>query len=91
MTLDKIIEIANKAYPDEFIAQYYENPDLENGDTLAQFITCELVETYDSEATDAQQIAEAIRVISRAAAEVQTVAEAFEEAEVELAQHGCLK
>ena len=54
MTLNRIIEIANAAYPDDFIAQYHENPDLEHGDTLAKFLVVELTETYDEGATDEQ-------------------------------------
>ena len=90
MTLDKIIEIANKAYPDDWIQQYYEDPKLEYGDSLARFIMNEICETYDESCTDEQQIAEAIRVVQRAADEVQAVAYALERAEMELAQHGCV-
>ena len=47
------------------------------GDTLAEFIAVELAETYDEAATDEEQLDEAVRVMSRAADDVQAVADAL--------------
>jgi hypothetical protein len=49
MKLESLISIASSAYPDDLIQQYFEKPKERHGDTLAEFIAVELVETYDEE------------------------------------------
>lgn len=70
MTILEILDIANAAYPDEFLGNYYnlETGEFDgngSGDTLAEFIVRELIETYVESDTDSEQLAEAIRVIKR--------------------------
>lgn len=48
------------------------------GDTLALFIVRELAETFDPEATDQQQIVEAIRVIERAKSNLDSIVMALQ-------------
>ena len=49
------------------------------GDTLAEFVVVELRETYDPSGSDAEQIAEASRVMGAAADQLRRVAEALED------------
>jgi len=78
----RLIAIANKAYPDGMIAQVYEaindgvNPDTV-GDTLATFIVQELIGTFDPEASDIDQLREAIRVMQTACRELTCVHDAL--------------
>ena len=47
------------------------------GDTLAQFIAQEIHDTYDVNASDAQQIASAVKAMQTAADDLQKVADAL--------------
>lgn len=78
MTLEEILAVADAAYPDGLVSAAAQ--DMEVGDTLAEFIFRELQDTYDSEANEEQQLAEAIRVIATARAEIEAVEEALREA-----------
>ena len=78
MKLTEIIEAADKAYPDGMVKLYFENPNGNHGDTLAKFIVLELKDTFDEEATDADQIWTAERTLSRAREELAKVQEAIE-------------
>ena len=82
MDLNSIIYRASSVYPEEALLEEWDsefecpsNPD--SGDTLAKFIVHELEETFDETATDAEQLATAIKVMQRAADEVQAVADAL--------------
>lgn len=69
-TLLELLNKANEDYPDGFLAMYYNlktgvfNED-GSGDSLARFIVLELTETFEPEATRAQQIAVARHVLNR--------------------------
>ena len=79
MTLNDLIRAAASGYPDAMVLEYWDfegakpqnNPD--GGDTLARFVALELVETFDSETTDEEQISEAVRVLTRAVDDLQSV------------------
>jgi len=84
MKLNELIEIVSAAYPDGLIAVEYwdfkrqcprRNP--KGGDTLALFIALEIKDTYDSDATDEQQLETALRAIERARGDLDTVSEAL--------------
>ena len=80
MTLNQLIQEASKHYPDDSLELQWdpgiEQPvDISFGDTLALFICRELNDTFDDEATDAEQLEEAIRVIQRAADDLRLVVE----------------
>ena len=82
MKLAELIAAANKAYPDGLIEQSF-NPDTGKakdgaGDTLALFIVRELSETFDPEASDEDQIKEAVRVLNTAINELSGVRDTFE-------------
>ena len=84
MKLNELIEIVSAAYPDGLIAVEYwdfkrqcprRNP--KGGDTLALFIALEIKDTYDSDATDEQQLETALRAIERARGDLDSVSEAL--------------
>lgn len=83
MTINKIIKIAAKAYPDEYLLMYWhvrkQRPKEGSGDGLARFIVQELYETYDADATDACQLEEAKRVMANAMYQLQAITEAMDD------------
>ena len=89
MTLNQLVCRAASAYPDAYVLEYWnaetqepkENP--LGGDTLAQFIAIELADTFDEEADDDKQIAEAVRVMQSAADDLNSVARALRALEPE--------
>lgn len=70
MKLLELLNAANEGYPDGYLAEYYDpntgKRKSGDGDTLAKFIVLELIDTFDSKATDDAQIEEALRVLDRA-------------------------
>ena len=78
MTLNGIIGIADTAYPDGLVGQYFRDPGGEHGDPLAGFVAAELKDTYDGEATDAEQLDTALSAMKTAICELQDVADALE-------------
>ena len=83
MTLNELIALASRAYDaDDVVLACWDPVDQKArrkplhgyGDTLALFICREIAETYDPDATSAEQMAEAARVIQRAADELGRVA-----------------
>jgi len=77
MKLNELIHQAAAAYPDAQLLEYWDgqravhNP--AGGDTLAEFIVKELCDTFDADATEAEQRAEGTRVLRRAVSELQSV------------------
>lgn len=91
MTLLRLLLAASRGYTEDtddgFLRQYFNNRTgqvksratlTKLGDGLARFIVVEIAETYDPEATDDQQIAEAIRVMDTARREIEGVIRALE-------------
>ncbi len=76
MTLDEIIQMANKAYPDGLVAKAHKGEDA--GDTLALFIVRELADIYEPDASDAEQAAAANGAMGSAIDELQAVCSALE-------------
>jgi hypothetical protein len=80
MELKTLIETADKAYDEDgLVLQYFMEPAGEHGDGLAKFIAEELRETYDSEVSTEEQIAEALRVMLQARDQLCRVIAGFEE------------
>jgi len=71
MKLKKLISIVNKVYPDGAIANAAKGNDTEDG--LALFIVSELKDTYNENASDVDQLTEALRAIGVASDELQKV------------------
>lgn len=78
MTLEELIRRASAVYSDDLIYQYYKEPDEKHGDNLAKFIMHELSETFDADASEQTQIAEATRVLQRAMDDLEDVMLAIE-------------
>lgn len=79
MKVKELIKLASSSYHDDKIMEYWD--DSENrpnqlvpaGDTLALFIANELYETCDESASHEDQITTAIRVLSRAAQDIDDI------------------
>jgi len=79
MTLEKIIEIADKAYPGgDGLVSLSAKDNTQNGDTLGLFIAQELRDVYDPGMTDAEQVWEAERAMMTAFEQIEVVLHAFE-------------
>jgi len=84
MTLNQLIVRAAVAYPEAAVLDCWdmarERPSKrDSGDTLALFVARELKDTFDPDASEAIQIATAVRAMQRAADELQAVAHALSE------------
>lgn len=82
MTLNELLEIVHRAYPDEQTRACW-NPKTQQpcggtGDTLAEFIVREIADGYAAAATDRAQIADALLAMHRAQGELDSVAKALE-------------
>ena len=82
MKLIELLKLANEGYPDGFLTECFD-PDTgefkENGtgDTLAESIAAELIDTFDPAKEDAVQIAEALAALDTMALDVAAVSQAF--------------
>jgi hypothetical protein len=79
LSLVELLNIANEAYDDGYLAQYFD-PDsgasrAGSGDTLAEFIVREIRDTFDPNATRSQQLEEARRVLMNAIDDLESVIE----------------
>ena len=77
MTLQELIDIADAVYPDGLVGAYHQNITVDNGDTLAKFLVIELRETFDTDASDDEQLAAAERAVYAAIGELEAVREAL--------------
>ncbi len=81
MKLSDLIHKAAAGYPDARLLAYWDgrravsNP--VGGDTLAEFIVRELCDTFDAKAGTAAQVAEAVRVLTKAKADLGAVVSTF--------------
>ena len=82
LTLKEIIKIANDAYPDNLIQQYFDEPNKSHGDSMAEFIANELKETFDDakDYTEKGQLENALGRILTAHCEMQRVIDAYQDA-----------
>lgn len=82
MNIKELLDKAGTDYNVSRLETYYDEQGnfIDNpvgGDTLARFIVLELIETFDTEATDEDQILEAIRVMENARGDIQNVINAL--------------
>lgn len=77
LTLDDIIDIADKAYGDDLIAMYHKDIDGNHGDGLARFIAVELRETFDSSASNEDKLFGAHSAMTSSSSQLERVAKAF--------------
>ena len=82
MKLLELLNAANEGYPDGYLAEYYDTKTAArkrgSGDTLAQFIVLELIDTFDSKASDDAQIGIATQMLERARTDLLSVIQALE-------------
>ena len=82
MTLNELLEIVHRAYPDEQTRNCWnektQRPCGGAGDTPAVFIVREIADGYDAAATDRAQVADALLAMHRAQGELGAVAKALE-------------
>ena len=82
MKLNELLEIVHRAYPDEHTRRCWDAKKRKvrtgAGDTLAEFIVREIVDTYDAAATDRAQIADAVLAMNKAQSDLDAVAKALE-------------
>ena len=83
MKLPELLNAANQGYPDGYLAEYYDTKTgarkRGGGDTLAEFIVLELIDIFDSTASDDSQIDEATRVLESARRDLLGVIEALDD------------
>lgn len=80
MSVRELLDKANRGYPDGFLSEYYNtkgNFREGRGDTLAEFIVVELIETFDPDATEDEQLDEAVRAMERAREDIEGVIRAL--------------
>lgn len=70
MKLVELLDLANRGYPDGYLAEYYDKKTgglaHGSGDGLAEFIVKELKDTFDDDAKDEEQIEVAVHMLERA-------------------------
>lgn len=64
LTLRRIINAADRAYPDGIVGLYHKEPNGEHGDSLARLIASELGEAFDGSAERNAQVEAALRVLT---------------------------
>lgn len=81
LTLLELLNLANDAYPDGFLAEYYDAKTGERqqggGDSLARFIVAELSETFDPNAPRTAKLQEARNALNHAVDDLERVIEAL--------------
>ena len=83
MKLPEMLNAANQGYPDGYLAEYYDTKTgarkRGSGDTLAEFIVLELIDTFDSKSPDDSQIGIATQMLERAQTDLLGVIQALED------------
>lgn len=80
MELKKLLEVANKGYPDGYLAHYYDedgNFVEGDGDTLARFVVIEIIETYAPGESEEEQLETATTAMKRARKDIEGVVQAL--------------
>ena len=84
MKLNELLEIVHRAYPEEHTRQCWDAKKqkvrIGTGDTLAEFVVAELVDTFDPDAFTEKQLDVALSEMRRACTELTAVIEALEAA-----------
>lgn len=73
-----LLKLANQGYPDAYLAEYFwpETGDYRAegfGDHLAEFIVCELLDTFDPEVSDQEQADTAYNALHSAVSDLRSV------------------
>lgn len=74
-TLAELLNAANQHYDEGYLSSYFDvttgGRKAGSGDTLAEFIVCELRENFDRQSPRGRQLATAVRVLERAKKDIQ--------------------
>ena len=83
MTLNELLEIVHRAYPDEQTRLCWNAKKQKvrkgTGDTLAEFVVGEIADTFDPNVSTEKQLDEALSAMRWACTELEAVIRAFEE------------
>ena len=82
-TLIELLNAANKHYADGYLALYFDmgsgRPKKGYGDTLAEFIVCELRENFDERFSRERQVTAAVFALERAKEDIQNAIDGLRE------------
>ncbi len=82
MKLKELLDVANEGYGDDSLREYYREDGTFNpegkGDTLAESVAANLIETFDPDMSDEAQLCNAIQVIDAQLEDLKAVQDALE-------------
>ena len=89
MTIKELLEIVDSSYPNGDTREHHDEDgnvlhDVQAGDTLAEFVVSELVETFDPDWLEADQIDHAMNKLLRAQEDLQCVIDALRKKQKEV-------
>jgi len=83
LTLIELLNAANKQYADGYLSLYFDmgsgRPKKGDGDTLAEFIVCELRENFDDRFSRERQVTAAVSGLERAKEDIQNAIDGLRE------------
>jgi hypothetical protein len=83
--LERMIDLADAAYPDGYVRMYHEDRKRNNGDSMARFIALEIESLCEGvTVSDGLLMEELIRAFTTAITELEAVRNAFENASLNL-------
>lgn len=80
LNLVDILDMANESYPDGWLREYYNSEGkyvAGKGDTLAEFVVKEIIETYDDSSSNQRKVIRAAKAMSTAACELSSIVNHF--------------
>jgi hypothetical protein len=85
LTLMDLLNGANNHYDGSYLSVYFDaatgEPRTGSGDTLAEFIVCELRESFDGKSSRGRKVAVAVRMLERAKEDIQNAIDGLRELE----------
>lgn len=85
LSLTELLNAANRAYDENYLSEYFDPATGKakggSGDSLAEFIVCELRQTFNQNSTRSQQVGLAVRVLERANRDIQNAINGLRELE----------
>lgn len=85
LSLTELLNSANKGYDENYLSEYFDPATGKlkagSGDSLAEFIVCELRQTFNQNSTRSQQVGLAVRVLERANRDIQNAINGLRELE----------
>lgn len=83
LTLRELLNAANKHYDENYLSVYFEDSTGRykngSGDTLAEFIVCELRESFDWAGSRERRVRAAVHVLERAKQDIQRAIDGLRE------------